>query len=1214
MTQKLLFTLLMVLMSASVMAQSGALKGKVTDKETNEPIPFANVVVLLDGKIVNGGSTDLDGNYVIKPIPPGKYDVKSTYVGYTTYISQGVIINANKDRFLNIQMKTSATTLDAVEIVAFEVPLIDKDQTSTGATMTSEEISQMPGRSAESVAVTVGGVSSDENGNMGGIRGGRSGGTATYIDGIRVIGSTSLPKSAIDQVSVITGGTPAMYGDFTGGIVNITTRGPSRMFGAGIELVTSEMLDGYGFNLLGFSVQGPLIKGKDSSSTTSLLGFFLSGEARYVRDGAPAYGGTYRVNEDLLNELRANPVRPTGTGFGAFDNASYVHTEDLVNLRTRENAENYGFNFSGKIDVRTGKYTNLTFGGNVSYSAGKNWSRFNSMYNMENNGVFENNTWRVYAKFTQRFPNANESRSLIKNVFYSLQADYSQTNSTVQNERHGDNVFAYGYVGKYETFSEMSYELGADTALGLTNVWVHNGFRDTLYKFTRSEINPNLSNYTDQYYGLYDLNSGFYTNILLVQQGGALLNGQFPESVYGLWANTGTPYNSYQKSESSRIGFNAHASADVGKHEIQFGFQYEQRSYASYSLNPAGLWTLMRGLTNRHIEQLDLANPNLVYDASGVFQDTVWYNRIYDESTQAYFDKTFREKLGLNVAGTDWIDLDSYDPDMFSIDMFSADELLNNGNPYVAYRGYDHTGNKLTSKPAFSDFFNQVDDNGNFTRVIGAYEPIYMAGYIQDHFSFNDLIFTIGLRIDRFDANQMTLSDPFLLHNAKTVKEVDNLGAHPSNMGDDYVVYVNDVNKPSAVVGYRDGFNWYNANGDAISDPAILETASGIAPYLVDANESELNANAFSDYDPQTTFMPRISFSFPISDEALFFAHYDVLTSRPTTGNALSLMSYYFIEQQGTSVISNPNLKPERTTDYELGFQQKLNNSSSLKFSAYYREFRDQIQVYRFSGAYPVPYISYNNIDFGTTKGLTVTYDLRRTNNLWMKISYTMQYANATGSSAGTSLSLITSGYPNLRTLSPINSDRRHTISVIADYRYGAGKRYTGPTIKRTIKGTDEVRVIRLLENTGANVTFWGSSGRPYSAQSNVTSAILGGNAPVLEGSINGSNLPWQFRMDAKIDRAIFIDRKEGSSRKTPLSLNVYLQVLNVLNTQNILGVYRFTGTADDDGYLVAPEFQAGINSTLDAQAFRDLYTVSIQNPYNYATPRRLRLGLIFSF
>ena len=70
--------------------------------------------------------------------------------------------------------------------------------------------------------------------------------------------------------------------------------------------------------------------------------------------------------------------------------------------------------------------------------------------------------------------------------------------------------------------------------------------------------------------------------------------------------------------------------------------------------------------------------------------------------------------------------------------MFSADELLNDGGnqSYVTYYGYDHTGKKLRGKPSFDDFFNAKDDYGNYTRNIGAFEPIYISGYIMDKFSF----------------------------------------------------------------------------------------------------------------------------------------------------------------------------------------------------------------------------------------------------------------------------------------------------------------------------------------------------------------------------------------------------------------------------------------------------------------------------------------------
>ena len=92
----------------------------------------------------------------------------------------------------------------------------------------------MPGRSAASIAATVGGVGTDANGSITSVRGARNNSTYYYIDGIKVRGSTGLPKSAIQEVQVITGGLPANYGDATGGVISITTRGPSSFYFGGI--------------------------------------------------------------------------------------------------------------------------------------------------------------------------------------------------------------------------------------------------------------------------------------------------------------------------------------------------------------------------------------------------------------------------------------------------------------------------------------------------------------------------------------------------------------------------------------------------------------------------------------------------------------------------------------------------------------------------------------------------------------------------------------------------------------------------------------------------------------------------------------------------------------------------------------------------------------------------------------------------------------------
>lgn len=1220
MFKKLLLTFGIVLsFSAYIFAQTATLQGIITDQQTGEPIPFANIVAERGGSQVGGATSDFDGKYSIRPIEPGRYDVKATFVGYRPLIIQNVIVSANQIRFLDVKMEPTAIALDEFEVREYAVPLIDKDQTSSGATVTAEEIAKMPNRSANAIAVSVGGVFSAD-GERGSVRGQRAEGTIMYIDGIRVRGSSSLPEAAIEQVSVILGGVPAQYGDAVGGIINVTTRGPSRTFGAGAEIETSQFLDAYGYNRASLNLQGPLIRGKDK--TTSLLGYFVAGEFIFREDGRPTSTGVYKVKDDVLANLEKNPISPSASG--SFYNSDLIRKSDLEFMKATQNTNSTDVNVSGKIDVRTTPNVNLSFGGSYNLTDRRNFSLQNSIFNYNNNAQVSDNTWRVYGRLTHRFPTDAESRSFIKNVYYTLQADYSVYNFTQQDARHQNELFKYGYLGSFTRHIVRSYEQGTDDVTGLTG-FVHNNFRDTLYQFQRAEFNPILANYTQQY---YDLRPGQVRTIedLSPIQGG-LTNGRGPETVYGLWNNAGTLQSGYQKIERSQLGVNAHFSAYLGNHEIKLGMQYEQRFDRSYGIAPSGLWTIMRDLTNSHIRQIDKANPQAVY-LNGNFMDTVNYYRLFDGASQRAFDRNLRLELGLPSDGLDFLLIDSYDfntnmltyydrdmikrtitlTDGLNINLFSADELLNQGNELVGYYGFDHTGKRLTSKPSVNDFFNEKDANGNFLRHIGAFEPIYTAFYVQDKFAFSDLIFNIGLRVDRYDANQMVLKDPFLLTEAYTIAEDTKFGNHPSNMGSDYVIYVNDPTSPATVTGYRSGNIWYTAAGLEITDDPTVVIGKESGPYL--KNELGLTAESFEDYDPQWTVMPRISFSFPISDDALFFAHYNVLSQRPT-GGRLNLIDYYFLVSRGTELLDNPNLKPEKTIDYELGFQQKLTNSSSLAISGFYREIRDQIQSFRFTGAYPTTYYSYYNLDFGTVKGLTVTYDLRRTSNARVRASYTLQFANGTGSNPETARALIQSGQPNLRNLIPLDFDRRHAINLSLDYRYGEGAQYNGPRTSRTIKGTDQVKTINWLENAGFNVMIFGGSGTPYTK-----SAIIyqvGGTGQI-QGSFNGARLPWQFRIDARVDKdfSLKATRKDGERRE--MYLNVYLRVNNVLDSKNIMNVYQATGNPDDDGFLAAAQFQNQINSQRDSQAYRDLYAIRINSPFNYSLPRMIRLGVSFNF
>ena len=105
MMRNLLFTLGFILAAnVFVFAQSGTLKGKVIDKETKEPIPFASIIVEMGGTQAGGTTSDFDGNYTIKPLTPGKYDIKATYVGYKPLMIRGFIIKSDQIAFENLDM------------------------------------------------------------------------------------------------------------------------------------------------------------------------------------------------------------------------------------------------------------------------------------------------------------------------------------------------------------------------------------------------------------------------------------------------------------------------------------------------------------------------------------------------------------------------------------------------------------------------------------------------------------------------------------------------------------------------------------------------------------------------------------------------------------------------------------------------------------------------------------------------------------------------------------------------------------------------------------------------------------------------------------------------------------------------------------------------------------------------------------------------------
>jgi hypothetical protein len=895
-------------------------------------------------------------------------------------------------------------------------------------------------------------------------------------------------------------------------------------------------------------------------------------------------------------------------GLQGIYNSNYLREDDWTIEDSRRNSKVEGLNLSGRLDIATTPLIDLAVGGRFDYTDASNYNYNGSLLNYNNNSVTQATTYSVWGRFTQRFKTSENSG--IRNAFYSIQADYINRSNTTFDRQHRDNVFNYGYVGRFEEDFLPNYNF-TDTLFPGHTVAIHDGYRPVGVGFTPSEVNSDLAAVNTQLYNFYQANGITPNSLSELRAANGLLNGDPVQSVYEVWTGLGAPANTYQFFDQSQFRIMASGSVDFGGHAISAGFEFEQLTDRGYSLAPRGLWTIARQRTNFHLAEIDYNNLTSAEQINGQWYYT-YDRRVGDD--QSFFDANLREKLGLPVGGTDFIGLDGIDPTLMSLDMFSADELLNQGQSLVSYYGYDHTGQRLRGNPSFEDFFNQRDANGQLTRAIGAFQPVYVSGYIMDKFAFDDIIFNVGVRIDRFDANQFVLKDEYIVGEHYRVGNNPNFGSesgyqHPSNIGDDFAIYVDRFDNPTEVLGYRDGDFWYNAAGIQINDPGVLRTPSGITPYLVNVEETgeNLSVRAFERYTPQVNVMPRVSFSFPISDEATFFAHYDILTQRPFGNNRLDPTDYMFLETRN-NIVNNPNLLPTQTIDYELGFQQVLSKSSSLKIAGFYREVRNELNVRALIEAYPFQYITYSNIDFGTIKGLTLTYDLRRTGNISMRANYTLQFASATGSNANSGVNLANSGEPALRVINPTDRDQRHVFILALDYRFRRGKDYNGPMIGNS----------QILADAGVNIVGNLGSGTPYSRQRLASGAAgitnLGGS-PSLNGQINGSRMPSQFTLNVQFDKSfnVTLKKKEGEKDRMA-SLNVYLLINNLLNTQNIINVYRFTGNPNDDGYLNAAQFQPDIESQIDETSFRELYSLKANNPFHYGLARTIQLGVRFDF
>jgi outer membrane receptor protein involved in Fe transport len=380
--------------------------------------------------------------------------------------------------------------------------------------------------------------------------------------------------------------------------------------------------------------------------------------------------------------------------------------------------------------------------------------------------------------------------------------------------------------------------------------------------------------------------------------------------------------------------------------------------------------------------------------------------------------------------------------------------------------------------------------------------------------------------------------------------------------------------------------------------PNTKSLRSESTPLDPDAlNDSRLQESDLEDSKVYNRLSPRLGVGFPVSDQTLIHVNYGKFFQQPNLQDLY--VSYAFLEHKvrtgGYFVgFGNPNLKPEQTTAYELGFTHTPTENSRIQATAYYKDVKDLVEITNIPSS-PNSFSSYRNRDFATIKGLDLAYTLRRVGFVSMGASYSLSWAMGTGSVSQTQRNIAWTASETPKISTPLAFDQRHKVSANLDFRYQKGQ---GPLLGST----------RILENAGLNILVNAASGTPYTPTNVYNEVTLAAVATQPIGPLNSRYGPWTVQVDAKLNKTIALGRQ---------SLDVFMWVLNIFDRDNVNTVYTGSGSAATTNFLDTADGQAFLETnaeTYGEEVARERYRLAEQNPNLHGIPRLVRFGARLSF
>ena len=319
----------LLLISAIRVSSQTAIKGFIFDKQSQQPLTGANVI-LVSVQPQLGTISDLEGLFQLDEVLPGRHVIQVSYLGYNAVTIPNVLVTSGKQVVLEVGLEESAISMDEIVVTA----TVEKDKsnnemaTVSARMFTLEEVTRYSGgrNDASRMAANFAGVNiADDSRNDIVIRGNSPIGVLWRMEGIPIpnpnhfatMGTTGGPVSALNtnllkNSDFLTGAFPAEYGNANAGVFDIQLRSGNR----DRYEFTAQLAAFSGFEMM---AEGPLSKRNKGSFLVSYRHSFVE-LAHYAginvgTSALPRYKDlTFKVD---LGRTRTRPRsrRPSRTGW-----------------------------------------------------------------------------------------------------------------------------------------------------------------------------------------------------------------------------------------------------------------------------------------------------------------------------------------------------------------------------------------------------------------------------------------------------------------------------------------------------------------------------------------------------------------------------------------------------------------------------------------------------------------------------------------------------------------------------------------------------------------------------------------------------------------------------------------------------------------------------------------------------------------------------------